>query len=204
MVLREYIQRCLLSALEEQRKKEKVDTLVRHIDVIGPNEHKYVILAGDLDTNEVFGHMDISVLDNEAHIDWVKVKPEHQRQGVATAIYKKLNQWASEEGFKIVGGMRTPEGEKLRASLEEQKTKSYQAHYKGIKATKTLDSLAKIARKIQSFNFESTTLRSTLIQLCVEKAKRFGLCGQLVPEEKCWKKLVDYHKQEDLEIQRVL
>lgn len=93
----------------------EVDTVVRHVDMLGP-EHRYAILAGDLETNEVYGHMDVSVLEGEAFIQWVEVKPEHRRKGVATAIYDRLEKWAKAEGLKVVGGIQTPEGSAFRTA----------------------------------------------------------------------------------------
>lgn len=191
-MLRKYIR----SLLEEQ-KKEKFDTLVRYVDAIGP-EDQYLILAGNLETNESYGHMKLSVLDDEAHILWVEVKPEHRRKGVATAIYARLDWWVAEEGLQVVGGMRTPEGEKFRSSLEEQKTKSYQAYFRGVQAASDLDALANIARKIENYDFESLLLSDVLVGMCVKKAKRFGLCGGLIPEDQAWNQLLDYHRQEEI------
>ena len=97
-----------------------IDTIVHHVDMIGP-EHRYVILGGDLSTDDVYGHMDVSVLDDEAHIQWVEVKPKYRRMGVATAIYDRLDKWAEEEGLTVVGGMQTEEGAAFQMSREELK-----------------------------------------------------------------------------------
>jgi GNAT superfamily N-acetyltransferase len=87
----------------------KVDTVVNHVDYVG-GKHKFLILGGNLDTNEVYGRIEVGVADDKAHIEWVEVKPEYRRKGVASAMYERLDRWAKEEGFRVVGGMQTEEG----------------------------------------------------------------------------------------------
>jgi len=109
----ESIDRKSKKSLKEENKKIRIDTIVRHVDTIGRDEHKYVILAGNVDSNELYGHMDIGVVGDQAHVEWVETKEEYRRLGVASAIYRELKSWAKKENLKVIGGMRTPEGEKL-------------------------------------------------------------------------------------------
>jgi GNAT superfamily N-acetyltransferase len=97
-----------------------LDVVVRHLDTFGSPgrfEHKYVLLGGNLETNEVYGHLDVTVFEDRAHVDWVEVEPEHRRSGVATGLYRRLYEWAAEEGYEVEHGMQTPEGAATVASL---------------------------------------------------------------------------------------
>jgi GNAT superfamily N-acetyltransferase len=96
------------------------DVVVRHLDTFGSPgrfEHKFVLLGGDLDTNEVYGRLDVTVFEDRAHVDWVEVDPEHRRKGVATGLYRRLYEWAAEEGYEVEHGMKTQEGSAMATAL---------------------------------------------------------------------------------------
>lgn len=93
----------------ERASNPMVDrVIVSHRDAIGP-EHKYAVVALDAQGNGL-GRMDVTVLDDEAHVDWVEVLPQHRRQGIARALYHELYRWAKDEGLEVRHGWATPEG----------------------------------------------------------------------------------------------
>jgi hypothetical protein len=86
-------------------------TRVIHVDTFGrPAQHKYTILAGTLEPDELYGRLEVSVYQGRAHVDWIEVAENRRRQGVARALYLRLYEWAGEEGLRVSHGMTTREG----------------------------------------------------------------------------------------------
>lgn len=87
----------------------KVEIIHRDVSGRAPNEqHKYVIVAREGD--ELLGSMSIRLYRNVADVANVKVEPEHQRKGVARAMYKKLYEWADEERVYVMHHGLTEQG----------------------------------------------------------------------------------------------
>jgi ribosomal protein S18 acetylase RimI-like enzyme len=103
---------------KRRRNPEPFTTMIHHIDVMGrPSRHQYRMLAGTLEPDEVYGHMDFTVCGDLLHVSWLLVRPEHRRKGVATAMYARLYEFAASEQLRVVHGMTTPEGTALLCEL---------------------------------------------------------------------------------------
>lgn len=82
-------------------------TSVLHLDVIGP-EHLYRIVARERDDH--VGDLEFTLFDRVAYVSQIVVDERYRRQGVARALYKRLYDWAADEGAEVQHGMTTPEG----------------------------------------------------------------------------------------------
>lgn len=89
----------------------ELTTTRRHVDTFGrPPQDNFVLVAGTLEPDQVYGHMDVAVYQGVAHVTWIEVAPQHRRQGVATLLYLRLYEWAAEERLAVSHGATTPEG----------------------------------------------------------------------------------------------
>ena len=69
---------------------------------------------------EAVGILKYSIFQGDYYINWIKVDEQHQRRGIATDMYHKLQEEAAAEGGEVIHGSSTPEGAAWRNSLTAQ------------------------------------------------------------------------------------
>ncbi len=57
---------------------------------------------GELADQEPIGHIRVEVVDGQAHIEGLSVRPRQMRRGVGTALVNAACQWATEQGYREI------------------------------------------------------------------------------------------------------
>jgi hypothetical protein len=78
-------------------------------------QNNYMLLAKDKKTMNPLGGIEYSEFQDEIHINYMEVKEEYKRMGIATALHRELQQINPD--MKINWGMTTDEGESFKESL---------------------------------------------------------------------------------------
>ena len=78
-------------------------------------QNNYMLLARDKKTMNPLGGIEYSEFQDEIYINYMEVKEEYKRMGIATALHKELQQINPD--MKINWGMTTDEGESFKESL---------------------------------------------------------------------------------------
>ncbi len=85
-----------------------------HIDHYS-EQNNYMLLAKDKNTMNPLGGIGYSEFQDEIYINYIEVKEEYKRMGIATALHKELQK--INPNMKINWGMTTDEGESFKESL---------------------------------------------------------------------------------------
>lgn len=72
------------------------------------------LVVTDQRTKKVVGVLSYSLFEGTYHIQHIEVLPDHRRKGIGTALVRRLQA----EGEAISWGMTTPDGSKLKESME--------------------------------------------------------------------------------------
>ena len=111
--LKQLIKESVQSVFKEQSLDIKFDNI--HLDVVGENEHKFKLVAKM--KNKIVGKIEYALVDDVAHIEFINVDPKFQKQGIGTALMKKIVELYGAKN--IIAGMTTDSGEKLLKSIEK-------------------------------------------------------------------------------------
>ena len=74
-----------------------------------------MLLAKDKETGNPLGGIEYSEFQDEIYINYMEIKEEYKRMGIATALYKELQRL--NPNMKINWGITTDEGESFKKSL---------------------------------------------------------------------------------------
>lgn len=108
---------CLLGALSRRANLPIQITEPVHLAHYSGQDN-FVIYAVTGPEQTVEGKLEYAVFEGKAHIAWIEVTPEYQRQGVARQMFEKL-----QENFpygEIDWGWLTPSGSKLKKHLDQE------------------------------------------------------------------------------------
>ncbi len=88
--------------------------------VHGDGRKFFYLSAFDPETNDYIGKADFKATDNSLYPLGVSTVKSHRRQGVATALYKYME----DKGFSIVDGDQLPDGKKFRETYNANRAKT--------------------------------------------------------------------------------
>lgn len=66
---------------------------------------------------QTVGYLTYAIFEGDYHIQHVEVGEEYRRQGIATDMYRKLEEEALNDGGEVIHSSTTPEGTGWRESL---------------------------------------------------------------------------------------
>jgi len=85
-----------------------------------PGRPKHFVISAHNSQSDQLGHIDVMSHRGAAEVSFTYVDPSARRQGVATALYRRLYEWADEQGLRVEHSYLTQDGAATVAALRER------------------------------------------------------------------------------------